>query len=256
MSRWSLRSNQRPHYGSVYRHVQPRVAAAGVRAGRDLSQWWALCAVPGHQVRPGLCVLPAWVPLCVCRVCVSVYAIAIHCVARAHRLWVLDICGECAALPCASVGVPALVRCASVPYPPLPKLAPRNGLLPPPSIWSQALSSHPLSLSPSLPLTLRPSPCSCPGPTLVSSSQYTAIALTPNAIYRNRMSCQVVVTSPPGSTILLNFGSFDTESGYDFLYLYSASSTSGTLIGKYSGAQLLNSTVESNSMSTSSTKLH
>ncbi len=83
----------------------------------------------------------------------------------------------------------------------------------------------------------------------MSTDQYNALALTPSTYYRNRMSCSVVVTSPPGSTILMSFGNFDTEASCDFLTLYSGFSTAAPLIDRYSGAHLLDSEVESTSTS-------
>jgi hypothetical protein len=73
---------------------------------------------------------------------------------------------------------------------------------------------------------------------------YTVLALSRFPTYRNRMSCQASITGPPNSTISLTFTAFDTESGYDFLYLYSGVGVS-SLIGSYCAAQLLGITVDS-----------
>lgn len=53
--------------------------------------------------------------------------------------------------------------------------------------------------------------------------------------YRNLESYTYVIDPPGAGAVTLSFNSFDTESNYDFLYLYDGNSTAAPLIGTYSG---------------------
>jgi PKD repeat protein len=46
---------------------------------------------------------------------------------------------------------------------------------------------------------------------------------------------QTFYPSTPGEMVRFTFNSFDTESGYDFIYIYNGENTSASLIGSYSG---------------------
>ena len=80
---------------------------------------------------------------------------------------------------------------------------------------------------------------SCPGPAAVSASSYSALAVTASATYSNGLSCSVTVGAVNGGVPALNFTSFSTELGYDFVGLFDGNSTSAPLLGRYSGTQLV-----------------
>ena len=56
---------------------------------------------------------------------------------------------------------------------------------------------------------------SCPGPALVSSASFSALAVTAASQYAPNMDCRVTVYSPDGGAVALVFADFSTQSGYD-----------------------------------------
>ena len=59
----------------------------------------------------------------------------------------------------------------------------------------------------------------------------------PNNNYNNNRNYTMTFTPAiAGNMIRVNFVEFNTEEGYDYLYIYDGSSTSATLIGQYDGA--------------------
>ena len=56
--------------------------------------------------------------------------------------------------------------------------------------------------------------------------------------YNNNSSCTWLIQPTSNGVITLNFNSFSTESGYDYLRIYDGNSTSATLLGTYSGTSL------------------
>ena len=59
----------------------------------------------------------------------------------------------------------------------------------------------------------------------------------PNNNYNNnRNYTMTFMPAIEGNKIRVNFAEFNTEEGYDYLYIYDGSSTSATLIGQYDGA--------------------
>ena len=76
---------------------------------------------------------------------------------------------------------------------------------------------------------------SCTGSAAISSTSYTTVKLTSAALYANSMSCSLMVTSAPGTTVSLVFTSFSTERDRDYLYIWGGLTTSATYIGSYSG---------------------
>lgn len=59
-----------------------------------------------------------------------------------------------------------------------------------------------------------------------------------NANYDDNTSRQITIVGNPGDIIKLTFVSFDMEAGYDYLRVYKGYSTSGNLIGSYTGSNL------------------
>ena len=58
----------------------------------------------------------------------------------------------------------------------------------------------------------------------------------PNSNYSNNLSqTMTFLPSTTGAKISVSFSEFNTESNYDFLYIYDGTSTSATQIGRYSG---------------------
>ena len=56
---------------------------------------------------------------------------------------------------------------------------------------------------------------SCPGPALVSSASFSALAVTAASQYAPNMNCSVTVYSPDGGAVALVFAAFGTQSVYD-----------------------------------------
>lgn len=56
--------------------------------------------------------------------------------------------------------------------------------------------------------------------------------------YSNYQQCQFLIQPESEGDITLSFNSFEYESGYDYLYVYDGTSTSGTLLGRFSGSSL------------------
>ena len=70
----------------------------------------------------------------------------------------------------------------------------------------------------------------------------------PNNNYGNNKDYTMTfMPASQGSMIGVTFTEFGTETGYDFLYIYDGSSTSATLIGKYSGGENPGQVVATNS---------
>ncbi len=78
----------------------------------------------------------------------------------------------------------------------------------------------------------------CQGTTTLTASSGTFSDGSGNSDYTNRANCRWLI-QPPGATwIELNFSSFQTESGYDFVSVYDGTTTSAPLLGRYSGQSL------------------
>ncbi|MCF8297618.1 MAG: C10 family peptidase [Saprospiraceae bacterium] len=56
--------------------------------------------------------------------------------------------------------------------------------------------------------------------------------------YNSSSFCRWLISPPGATSITINFLSFNTEDGFDFLKVYDGSNTGATLIGKYSGSNL------------------
>ena len=56
--------------------------------------------------------------------------------------------------------------------------------------------------------------------------------------YQNNMTCEKLIQPTGGGAITLTFTSFATESGYDFVRVYSGSTTSAPLLGTFSGSTI------------------
>ncbi|CAB3398011.1 unnamed protein product [Caenorhabditis bovis] len=75
---------------------------------------------------------------------------------------------------------------------------------------------------------------SCPSP--VHNQQF-GIVLSPNfpMNYPNNISCSYLLLAEKDHVISLEFVAFNTENGYDVVYIYDGSNTSYPLIGSFSG---------------------
>ncbi len=60
----------------------------------------------------------------------------------------------------------------------------------------------------------------------------------PASNYYNNEDYIATITSDPNEKIRIDFIEFETESGYDFLWLYDGSDTTANLIGQYTGNQI------------------
>ncbi|CAI5452377.1 unnamed protein product [Caenorhabditis angaria] len=78
---------------------------------------------------------------------------------------------------------------------------------------------------------------SCPSPLHASSF---GIVTTPSFPYNypNNISCSYLLLAPAAHTIILQFVAFNTEDGYDIVWIYDGSNNSFPLIGKYSGNKI------------------
>ena len=78
---------------------------------------------------------------------------------------------------------------------------------------------------------------SCPGPTYVSTAQYDALAITPDASYTNDMSCGVILyAAQSGSVVTVAFREFDTRLNLDVVTLYDGPSAEYTQLAALSGS--------------------
>ncbi|MBK8557789.1 MAG: PKD domain-containing protein [Lewinellaceae bacterium] len=78
----------------------------------------------------------------------------------------------------------------------------------------------------------------CNGNTVLSSCSGSINDGSGNADYSANLYCSWLISPPGASTVTLNFSSFNTESGFDFVRIYDGVNTSGILLGVYSGASL------------------
>lgn len=60
----------------------------------------------------------------------------------------------------------------------------------------------------------------------------------PSGSYQNSENCSFLINPGCNGTISISFSSFNTESGYDYLYIYNGSTTASPLLGSYSGSSL------------------
>ncbi len=92
---------------------------------------------------------------------------------------------------------------------------------------------HHALLHPSGPAGLPRPVSSCPGPTVVPVTEYSAVAAARGVAYRNSMDCTVTfeVLSPPGAVLSLRFTYFETEVGRDFLWVQDGDSVDYWLLG-------------------------
>lgn len=61
-----------------------------------------------------------------------------------------------------------------------------------------------------------------------------------NNNYPDNLSSVITIAPTGAATVTLNFTAFDTEAGYDYLFVYDGSTTNAPLIGQFSGTNLPN----------------
>ncbi|MBL7805713.1 MAG: hypothetical protein JNL02_18360 [Saprospiraceae bacterium] len=76
---------------------------------------------------------------------------------------------------------------------------------------------------------------SCSGNTALTSCSGTISDGSGNSPYSNGAYCSWSISPANATSVTLNFSSFDTESGYDYVRIYDGPSASSPLIGTYSG---------------------
>ena len=77
---------------------------------------------------------------------------------------------------------------------------------------------------------------SCSNLLVTRSSSSGIIFSNRNEVYSSGMNCQWTLSS--NKNLKLVFFRFETESGYDFVYVYDGGSSSSPLIGKFHGSSL------------------
>ncbi len=78
----------------------------------------------------------------------------------------------------------------------------------------------------------------CSGSTTLTASSGTIDDGSAASDYGHNSNCQWLIQPSSASSITLNFTSFNTESGYDFVKVYDGSSTLDPLLGSFSGTSL------------------
>ncbi len=81
-----------------------------------------------------------------------------------------------------------------------------------------------------------PSMCTSTTSSAVSGTLYDSGGASSN--YGDGENCAFLIQPAGGGTIEMNFSQFNTEASHDLLYVYDGSSTSGVLLGVYSGGAL------------------
>ncbi len=89
---------------------------------------------------------------------------------------------------------------------------------------------------------------SCEGSASSASAGVDAIIkLTDAATYSNSVTCVTTLVNPDNTPIRISFTAANIESGYDYLYVYDGASTSGTLLGTYTGTSFTGTTLTTTS---------
>lgn len=85
----------------------------------------------------------------------------------------------------------------------------------------------------------------CSGLTQLTNGSGTITDGSGNNDYENDADCRWLIKPQGASSVTLNFTSFDTESGYDYVKIYQGNSTSGTLLLEHSGSSIPSSPITS-----------
>lgn len=81
-------------------------------------------------------------------------------------------------------------------------------------------------------------PSYCSGTTTITTTSGTFSDGSGANNYADDSDCKWLIQPSGASSITLNFTSFDTESGYDFVKVYDGSTTSASLLGSFSGGSI------------------
>lgn len=78
----------------------------------------------------------------------------------------------------------------------------------------------------------------CQSNNVLTSSSGTLSDGSGNELYNNNTSCEWLIIDSLQNQIVLQFDSFKTESGFDFVKIYDGNNSNGTLLGTFSGHSL------------------
>lgn len=79
---------------------------------------------------------------------------------------------------------------------------------------------------------------SCPGPGVLSPSNFSALAITSSQQYRSDLRCTATLRGVNGGEPALRFTAFSTELDHDYVFLYDGDNSAAPLLGWYTGTQL------------------
>lgn len=94
-------------------------------------------------------------------------------------------------------------------------------------------------------IKIEPGPNYCNGTVTKSDSTATINDGSSTSNYLDNADCKWLISNSSAKSITLTFKSFSTEKNYDYVYVYDGSSTTSTLLGKYSGTTLPSSLTSS-----------
>lgn len=78
----------------------------------------------------------------------------------------------------------------------------------------------------------------CSGNTNLTSCSGSFEDGSSSGLYSNNLNCSWTIAPPGANSVSLQFSTFSTEAGYDKVFVYDGSATTGTLLGTFSGTQL------------------
>ena len=83
----------------------------------------------------------------------------------------------------------------------------------------------------------------CNGGTILTADSGSFEDGSGNQNYANNRNCTWLIKPANGGTVTLNFDTYNTESGYDFVTIYDGENANATQLGRFSGASLPNQLV-------------
>jgi hypothetical protein len=78
----------------------------------------------------------------------------------------------------------------------------------------------------------------CSGTTTLTSASGSFNDGSGSDFYNNNLNCSWLIQPSGASSVTLNFSSFDTENGFDYLKVYNGTSSSAPLLGTFSGSSV------------------